>query len=732
MRFFLTIFLSIIFFLPKNKAQSNLLIKDLLNRTEIKNPGRYIEVADSLNTLKQNETAIALLQKMATHPQLKQPSKLQTQWHLVMGDCFDDMQEFRKSAYHYNISSKIVEQFKDDKLSIRSYVGLAGVYSDLGKNDSALYFLNKALPIAKANQKLHFRYLKTIYNNLGLIYINKYNYTEALNSFYKAIAVSEKEKDIDGLSSTYNNLGNLYSQLFENKKSLAYYLKAHQIKPSAVTFGNIGMSYSDLNKNDSAIYFTKKSIEIDTKNNDKAGLSASYTVVGNLFKRQHLFDSALYYYSLSSKLATEIEDLEVIQNNDYNMIEIYISQKRFQEAKPIALKNLESVKQGDDLSFIADAYNQLKVIYSNLGDYQTAFKFQEQNSIYKDSALEADKSIELKKIELTAEYKKKSSNDSLLHVQQIELSNLKHDGEIKKQRVLLFSFIAILIIVAFFSIVIYKRYKVSVRQKEIINLQKNEMYHQKLLVEEKQKEILDSINYAKRIQHTLLAHEDFLKQHLPGHFIYYHPKDIVSGDFYWATVQDGKFYFALCDSTGHGVPGAFMSLLNIGFLSEAINEKNIKQPNKVFDYVRQRLIDNLNKDGQKDGFDGVLLCYNPQSMELQYAAANNKPVLIRDKDLMLLKDDRMPVGKGEKAQDFQLFSLQLQKGDCLYLYTDGFADQFGGERGKKFKYRSLNELILKHHKLDLPKQQQLLQSTFLDWKGNLEQVDDVCVIGIKL
>lgn len=713
------------------KAQTASLISNLLNQKETYKPSRYIEVADSLNTLKQNATALALLQKVASHPKIKQTSKLQAQWHMVSGDCFDDMQEFRKSAYHYCLSSKIVEQFKDDKLSIRAYVGLAGVYSDLGKNDSALYFLNRALPIARDNQKMHFRYLKTIYNNLGLIYIDKYNYTVALNNFYNAIAVSEKENDTEGLSSTYNNIGNLYSQLLEYKKSLMYYIKAHQIKPTAVTYGNIGMAYSDINNSDSAIYYTKKSIEIDTKNKDRAGLSASYTVVGNLFKRKQLFDTALYYYNLSSKMAAEVEDDEVIQNNDYNIVEIYLNQKRYQDAKPIALKNLQSVLQGEDLAFIADVYNQLKIIYSKLGDYTTAFKYLEQNMLYKDSALEADKSIELKKMELTAEYKKRSSNDSLLHVQQTELSNLKHDGEIKKQRLVLFGFIAILIIVAFFSVVIYKRYKISVRQKEIINLQKNEMYHQKLLVEEKQKEIVDSINYAKRIQQTLLANEDFLKQHLPNHFIYYNPKDIVSGDFYWATVKDTKFYFALCDSTGHGVPGAFMSLLNIGFLSEAINEKNIKQPNEVFDYVRQRLIDNLNKDGQKDGFDGVLICYDTTSMELYYSAANNKPILIRDKKLSILNDDRMPVGKGEKSQNFQLFKIQLQKGDNVYLYTDGYADQFGGVKGKKFKYRLLNELVLSYHTYKPEQQLQMMQNTFDEWKGELEQVDDVCVVGMR-
>lgn len=711
---------------------SNGLIQIMLSAQNVKNPSRYIEVADSLNTIKQNNEAVSLLLKIETHELVNKPGILQLKWHIVSGDCYDDLQEYRKSVYHYTLATLLIQNFEDDKLSIRSYVGLAGAYSDLGENDSSLYYLNKALPIAKSKPKTHYRYLKTIYNNLGLIYIDKYNYTEALKYFYKALEVAELVNDTYGLSSTYNNMGNLYSQLFDYQKSLFYYKKSYQMRPSSTNLANIGMVYGDLNNNDSALYYNKKSIELDFKNNDKAGLAASYTVLGNLFKKQNQFDSALFYYRLSSDYAQQIEDVEVIRNNDYNIVEIYINQGKFNDAKTIALKNLISVKQGDDLGFIADAYSQLKSIYSGLGDFKKAFEYQEQNAIYKDSALEANKTLEFKKIELAAEYKKKSSNDSLLHAQKNILNNVLHQNEMKKQRILLFVFIGVLVLVALFSVLIYKRYKVSVRQKEIIHLQKNEMYHQKLLVEEKQKEILDSINYAKRIQQTLLAHEDFIQKYLPDHFIYYNPKDIVSGDFYWASVRGDYFYFALCDSTGHGVPGAFMSLLNIGFLSEAINEKDILKPNEVFDYVRQRLVDNLNKDGQKDGFDGVLLCINTKTMELNYSAANNKPVLIRDKQLLVLQDDRMPVGKGEKVQSFNLFTLQLQPGDYLYLYTDGFADQFGGEKGKKFKYKLLNDWLLEHHQLDIVEQQKQLQIKFENWRGNLEQVDDVCVMGIKL
>ena len=266
--------------------------------------------------------------------------------------------------------------------------------------------------------------------------------------------------------------------------------------------------------------------------------------------------------------------------------------------------------------------------------------------------------------------------------------------------------------------------KVKERTKEI--------EHQKEIIEEKQKEIVDSINYAKRIQDSLLAHKDFLQEELKEHFVFFHPKDIVSGDFYWATKVGAKFYIAACDSTGHGVPGAFMSLLNIGYLNEAIKEKGIERPNEVLNFVRQRLIDNISKEGQKDGFDGILLCIDQQTKKLSYAAANNAPLIIRKDGYEELEADRMPVGMGERKEDFKLHEINYEKGDVLYLYTDGYADQFGGPKGKKYKYRPLNEMLQKMSADKMETQRTALASEFENWRGELEQVDDVLIIGIRL
>ncbi len=277
---------------------------------------------------------------------------------------------------------------------------------------------------------------------------------------------------------------------------------------------------------------------------------------------------------------------------------------------------------------------------------------------------------------------------------------------------------------------------IAERTREVV-LKAEEIQEQKEIIEEKQKELTDSIIYAKRIQNALLAGKTLLDKHLANYFIYFNPKDIVSGDFYWATEFNGKFYFIVADSTGHGVPGAFMSLLNINFLNEAINEKQITEPGLILDYVRNRLIQNLSEDGSaeggKDGMDCSLICFDHKTNSLKYACANNPIAIIRNGEIIELNADRMPVGKSPKENiSFSTQAFNVISGDLIYVITDGYADQFGGEKGKKLKYKYLKEILLRNSKHTMSQQRLSLKTEFENWKGNLEQVDDVCIIGIHL
>jgi serine phosphatase RsbU (regulator of sigma subunit) len=287
------------------------------------------------------------------------------------------------------------------------------------------------------------------------------------------------------------------------------------------------------------------------------------------------------------------------------------------------------------------------------------------------------------------------------------------------------------------AIFIYKNLRSQKKANHIIAAQKDEVELQKNIVEEKNTEITDSIRYAKRIQNAILTSDVYIKKHLNDYFILYKPKDIVSGDFYWTLMHNNKFFIVTADCTGHGVPGAMMSMLGINLLNQIVAEKNILDADAILNNLRREIIKAINpEDSQeesKDGMDCSLLIIDLEKMNLDYACANNAFYLVRNNSLIKYDADRMPVGKSPKDTiPFQKHSIQLQKNDLLITTTDGFTDQFGGAAGKKLKAKKLEQLILENHNRSLPDIKNALNTAFIGWKGDLEQVDDVTVIGIRI
>lgn len=274
-------------------------------------------------------------------------------------------------------------------------------------------------------------------------------------------------------------------------------------------------------------------------------------------------------------------------------------------------------------------------------------------------------------------------------------------------------------------------------EKKLLEQQRAITEEQKHVIEEKHKEITDSINYAERIQRALLANKETLNNHLNDYFILFKPKDIVSGDFYWANSPSNKlFYLAVCDSTGHGVPGAIMSILNMSCLDKAMSQ-GITNPDGILNETRRLVIESLKNDGSegggKDGMDGALIQLDFETMTLKGACANNPVWVIRNGALIEIKADRIPIGRHERDNiPFTLHTFSLQKNDTVYLLTDGFADQFGGEKGKKFKYKRIQEVLLAVKDQPMKAQLDALNNSFMKWKGKLEQIDDVCIIGLRI
>lgn len=263
-----------------------------------------------------------------------------------------------------------------------------------------------------------------------------------------------------------------------------------------------------------------------------------------------------------------------------------------------------------------------------------------------------------------------------------------------------------------------------------------EVVRQRHIVEEKHKEITDSINYAERIQRSFLATKELLDENLKDHFVFFKPKDIVSGDFYFAEkLTNNNFLLATADSTGHGVPGAIMSLLNITSLEKAI--ENQDQPSDILNTTRKIIIERLKKDGSaeggKDGMDCSVICFDFKKKKIIVSAANNPVWIVRGSETIEIKPDKMPVGKHDKQDvSFTQQIIDIKKGDVIYTLTDGFSDQFGGSLGKKFMSKKLRELLSKNAHLPMEEQRSILENTFISWVGDLEQIDDVTLIGVRV
>lgn len=272
------------------------------------------------------------------------------------------------------------------------------------------------------------------------------------------------------------------------------------------------------------------------------------------------------------------------------------------------------------------------------------------------------------------------------------------------------------------------------RTAEVIH-QKDEAEKQRTLVEKKQKEIVDSITYAKRIQDAILPSESLVKKCLPNSFVVYKPKDIVAGDFYWVENIEStqSVVFAVADCTGHGVPGAMISVICNNALNRALKEFKLTKPNEILNKTRELVIEQFEKsdDDVKDGMDISLCMLNAQTKELQWAGANNPLWIIRKKELIEIKPDKQPIGKHAVSKPFTAHFIPLEIGDCIYVFTDGFADQFGGSKGKKYKIAALRELLVKIAQNPMETQKQEIVSVFETWKGELDQVDDVCMIGVR-
>lgn len=564
-------------------------------------------------------------------------------------------------------------------------------------------------------------------------------FDEALSYNLMALNVSESSGDSLNIAHCNNYLGMFYhirkdyfSAEKYYKKSFKIFQRHNDVKSQITILGNLSDVYVNTNRQSEALKCLEESIIERKKSGSNKRIGVGYYNLGSVLNAVKLykkaiaaFDSSIYYLNSAGEKFYYYQVLLLKAVSLSNVRDYSGSSKLLAEALASDI-----VKQNPDMLYAA--YGQMSVNAEMLKNFPDALRYSKYEKSLADTIFQKEK---LKSIS-----EAQSKFDTERQEQEIIVLNKEkkiNEMELSRQKTIRNIFVVGGILVAVFMVVIIRSLQINYKAKKLISEQKE-------VLEIKNREVTDSIHYAKRIQTALLANKALLDRYLPEHFIVYKPKDIVSGDFYWAAFvpengnlsdassSSGNFFLAACDSTGHGVPGAFMSLLNTTFLNEAINEKNITMPGDVFNHVRKRLIENISHEGAQDGMDGVLIKIDSNRKILYYSAANNKPVIIRKNGIIELKADKMAIGKGVKSDSFSTYECKLEKNDLIYLFTDGFADQFGGPKGKKFKYNRLNSLFLAISELPLAAQQMELESKFNEWKGHLEQVDDICIIGIKI
>lgn len=649
-----------------------------------------------------------------------------------------------------NQALAIIKKCKVDEINLKKFT--ASVYAKLGNN----YFLkgdfSNALKYFNDQKKLNEEILKVqpqradvaksnamCISNIGNVYYRQADYPKALDYYFRSLKCIEGLNDKAASSTCFMNIGIVYSVLEDYPKALDYYFKAEKIakelgrkKTIMLTKSNIGSIYNFMKNYPKALDYLSSSLKIAEELGDKQSMGSTLYNIGSTYDAMEEYTKAIDHYSRSLKLAEEMGDQMSIAFNLSNMGTVYTDLKKYKEAEMYLLRALALDSALGTFERTKDDEKNLSDLYDETKRPALALLHYKKYIIARDSINNNESQKKMARTEINYEYEKKEMKAKVEQEKKDAIAN----EEKQKQKIILWSVLGGLLLVIVFAIFMVQRFRITQQQKKVIEAQKKITDEQKHQIEEKHKEITDSINYAERIQRSFLATKELLDENLKEHFIFFKPKDVVSGDFYWASkLNNGQFILATADSTGHGVPGAIMSLLNITSLEKAIEQHT--EPASILNATRKTIIERLKKDGSaeggKDGMDCSLISFDFVNNVFTYAAANNPVWIVRGQELLEFSPDKMPVGKHDKdGTAFTQHTITLQKNDVIYTLTDGLPDQFGGPKGKKFMYKRLKELLISLAHLQMAEQKERLALALNDWKGDLEQVDDVCVIGVKI
>ncbi|MEO6902267.1 MAG: tetratricopeptide repeat protein [Bacteroidia bacterium] len=636
-----------------------------------------------------------------------------------------------QAMIYYSKALLLMEEINDEKGISYCYHYIAVLKSILGKYNESIEYCWRSIKIKeKLNDK---QGIADSYNNLGVAYIYMGNYKSALEYTFRALKLREEINDRLGISTSCLNIGVIFLEEAKYDASLLYQDKALKIKiergdkeGEALIYNNMADIYIAQKKYQEAQLYNLKSLKIAEEINDKRNINFSSINIGTNYMKQQKPNLALPYFLRGLTGSFELNDELNVASASNALGKCYQDLKNDTKALTYYNQALVAAKKINYKIGIRDAYNGLASLNEKLGNYEKALSYHKLFIDSKDAMLNEENLKQAAELNTRYETDKKEK-EILLLTKDKQLN----DKSLKEQRLVRTGLIIGLVAFLLLSSLLYNRY----RFKQKANLLLEE---QKEIIQQKNTLITDSIDYAKTIQEAILPDDEKLNKLFPEHFILYKPKAIVSGDFYWVGKKEDKTICVVADCTGHGVPGAFMSLLGHNILENAIQRDVTIDPGDILTALNEEIVTRFSKSKKREtvehGMDIALISIDQKNKKLEYAGAKNSLYIIRNKELIEIKADKISTGVvGENHAEVHYLNniVSLEQGDMLYMFSDGFPDQKGGPNKKKFFYQPFRDLLISIHELPPLEQKQKLDATIVDWIGAGEQMDDILIMGIR-
>lgn len=619
----------------------------------------------------------------------------------LIGDAYYLLGDFPKSELYYGKAEQLAEADNNQEKLAKAYMGLGTVYSDNGRTDAALDYLFKSLTIRELQgDKIE---TANVLNNIAVLYHKQGKGEDAIEFMHRVNQIDKETGDSLSLGYSYSNLGAFH--------------------------------YHEGN-NDSALFYHNLALDVRTALNDDFQRSRTLNNIANVLVDMGQVSEATKVYKNSIKLRRELGNQFELALGLNNFGEALLGADMTEQAFPYLLEAHNILDSLNNLTMALDNSEFLAKAYSQKGDYKSAYEFMRLAFSLRKDVFDEKRSEQTQEMMAKFETEQTKKENEALRAKRAEDSL-----DLEKSKNKSYLLIGGMLILGLLAFMIFTK----LRTNKKVTVKLKALYNQ---LEESNTSILDSINYAKRIQSAILPPINKIKEKLPNVFVYYQPKDVVAGDFYWFKSIENKIMIAAADCTGHGVPGALVSVVCSNALNRSVHEHGLHQPADLLNQTRKIVESEFGESAEKvnDGMD-IALCVL-EGRSLKYAGAHNPLWVVRkgvfenekytvyeheEYSLLEIKADKQPVGKFEKSVPFTQHQIELKQGDLVYLFSDGFIDQFGGERNKKFKSANFRKLIFKAQKQDeMEGQKTFMKEVFNDWKGRLEQLDDICVIGFRI